>query len=216
MSLKSGLPVAAAPRLKKPSWKDPRLLLGMLLVLGSTAGTVALVGSADRTTDVYAVGTAIPVGTPVSAGDLTVVPVRLGDLSGAYIPVSEGIPEGAVASSLLRKGELVARTDLGTADRLDRKPVGLRIDDPLPAGTQAGSRVDVWAALPDDRNGFAEPRRILTAAEISELTVDESVLGANRSTLILVLVADRDLPGLLSAQSNQAEIAVVLNPSAGS
>ncbi|MDK1359535.1 hypothetical protein QNO00_04545 [Arthrobacter sp. zg-Y1219] len=206
----------SAPRLKKPSWKDPRLLLGIMLVLASTAGVVALVGSADQTTEVFVVDENIPVGSSVSAQDLAVVPVRLGDVAGSYLPAAEGIPENAVASGLLRKGELVARTDLGTADDLDRKPVGLRVDDILPSGTEAGSRVDVWVALPNERNGFKEPRQILTAAEISELTVDESVLGASRSTQLLVLVEDDDLAGLLSAQSNGAKIAVVLNPGAGS
>lgn len=206
----------SAPRLKKPSWKDPRLLLGIMLVLASTAGVVALVGSADQTTEVFVVDENIPVGSSVSAQDLAVVPVRLGDVSGSYLPAAEGIPENAVASGLLRKGELVARTDLGTADDLDRKPVGLRVDDILPSGTEAGSRVDVWVALPNERNGFKEPQQILTAAEISELTVDESVLGASRSTQLLVLVEDEDLAGLLSAQSNGAKIAVVLNPGAGS
>lgn len=207
---------ASAPRLKKPSWKDPRLLLGIVLVLASTAGVVALVGSADQTTEVFAVDEAIPLGTPVTAADFEVVPVRLGDVSASYLPAAEGIPENAVASSLLRKGELLSRADLGKADELDRKPVGLRIDDPLPAGTEAGSRVDVWVSLPDERNGFKEPKQILTAAEISELSIDESVLGANRATQLLVLVEDEDLASLLSAQSNGAEIAVVLNPAARS
>ena len=206
---------ASAPRLKKPSWKDPRLLLGILLVLASTAGVVALVGSADQTTEVFAVDEAIPLGTLVAAEDFAVVQVRLGDVSETYLPASEGIPENAVASSLLRKGELLSRADLGKADELDRKPVGLRVDDPLPAETEAGSRVDVWMSMPDERNGFKEPKQILTAAEISELTIDESVLGANRATQLMVLVEDGDLATLLSAQSNGAKIAVVLNPAAG-
>ena len=215
MSLGTNLQ-ASAPRLKKPSWRDPRLLLGILLVLASTAGVVALVGAADQTTQVFAVDETIPLGTPVTAEDFVAMPVRLGDVSASYLPVAEGIPERAVASSLLRKGELLARSDLGRADQLDRKPVGLRVQDPLPAGTQAGSRIDVWSAMPDDRNGFKEPKQILTAAEISELTIDESVLGANRATQILVLVEEDDLASLLSAQSNGAKIAVVLNPAAGS
>lgn len=207
---------APAPRLKKPSWKDPRLLLGILLVLASTAGVVALVGSADQTTEVFAVDKAIPLGTPVTEEDFAVASVRLGDREGSYLPVADGLPENAVASALLRKGELLSRSDLGTADQLDRKPMGLRVDDPLPAGTRAGSRVDVWSAMPNERNGFKEPQQILTAAEISELSIEESVLGANRATQILVLVEDEDLPALLSAQSNGAKISVVLNPSAGS
>lgn len=205
-----------APRLKKPSWRDPRLLLGLVLVLGSVAGVVALVDRADQTTDVYAAARNIPVGSTLSTDDLTVIRVRLGNLQETYLTPSTGIPKGAVATSLLREGELVSRADLGTPVDLFRKPVGLRIEDPLPSGTGPGARVDVWAATPDGRNGFGKPQMVLEAAEISELTVSESALGATRTTEILVLVEDPDLPALLGALANQAKITVVLNPAAGS
>ena len=51
------MPAAENPpgaRLSKPSWKDPRLLVGLLLVLASVAGVVALVDAADRTVEAYA------------------------------------------------------------------------------------------------------------------------------------------------------------------
>ncbi|MCC9203604.1 SAF domain-containing protein [Arthrobacter sp. zg-Y769] len=206
----------AAARLRKPSWRDPRLLLGILLVLGSVAGVVTLVDSADRTTEVYAAKRDIPPGTPVRAEDLHPIPVRLGNAEQLYLPVAAGIPENAVAGAALRAGELVAGSSLIEADSLDRKPVGLRVEDPLPASTDAGSRVDIWAAMPNARNGFDEPEQLIEAAEISELTVTESALGASRSTELLVLVDDSDLPLLLSALSNQAKITVVHNPSPGS
>ena len=47
---------ATAARLKRPSWKDPRLLVGILLVLVSVAGVGFLVGRADRTGEVLAAG----------------------------------------------------------------------------------------------------------------------------------------------------------------
>ncbi|WP_146361426.1 hypothetical protein [Arthrobacter yangruifuii] len=205
----------SAARLRKPSWRDPRLLLGILLVLGSVAGVVTLVDSADRTTEVYAVSRDVPPGTPLRAGDLLAVPVRLGSAEELYLPVASGIPENSVAGAALRKGELVARSSLVEPDQLDRKPVGLRIEDPLPASTEAGSRVDIWAAMPNARNGFAEPKQLIESAEISELAVTESALGATRSTELLVLVDDTDLPLLLSALSNQAKITVVHNPTPG-
>ncbi len=58
---------AAGVRLKKPSWKDPRLLLGFLLVLASVAGVVSLVGAADQTTEVYAAKGPIAVGEKLTA-----------------------------------------------------------------------------------------------------------------------------------------------------
>ncbi|MDM7989820.1 SAF domain-containing protein [Arthrobacter sp. zg-Y877] len=206
----------AAARLRKPSWRDPRLLLGILLVLGSVASVVALVDAADRTTEVYAAKRDIPPGTSLTAEDLLVVPVRLGNAEEFYFPVAAGLPRDAVAGAVLREGELVARSALVHPDALDRKPVGLRVEDPLPASTDAGSRVDIWAAMPNAVNGFDEPRQLIEAAEISEMAVTESALGTTRSTELLVLVEDADLPLLLSALSNQAKITVVHNPSPGS
>ena len=46
--MEQGSPTGTA-RLKAPSWKDPRLLIGILLVLLSVSGVVAVIGSADKT-----------------------------------------------------------------------------------------------------------------------------------------------------------------------
>lgn len=200
-------------RLRKPSWKDPRLLVGLLLVLASVAAVTALVGNADQTTDVYAARVEIPIGGEVTSGDLTIVAVRLADLQSAYFRVADGVPENLMATTLLRAGELVPQASLGTADALDRKPIGLTIDDPLPTGTSAGSRVDVWVSLEDEDGTFEPPTQLLEAAEISELRVSESALGGGSgSTLVHVLVGDEQLPELLDALLNEARIAIVLNP----
>lgn len=207
---------AEAPRLKKPSWRDPRLLIGVLLVLASTAGVIALLNSQNTTVQVYGARDDIPVGTLLTADDLIAVPVRLGDAAGSYLAVSGGVPEQGVALRLITQGELVPASAIGAADDLDRKPVGLTVEDPLPTGTAAGDRVDVWVSLRTDTNTYEEPQLLLEAAEISEVTVDESALGATASTLVQVLVDDETMPDLLDALSNDARIAVVLNPGAGS
>ncbi|WP_258069719.1 SAF domain-containing protein [Arthrobacter sp. SX1312] len=205
-----------APRLRKPSWRDPRLLIGLLLVLTSTAGVIALLDSQNTTAQVYSAREDIAVGSKLTEEDLVAVPVRLGDSSGAYLPVAGGIPDGAVATRLVTQGELVPAAAIGSADALDRKPVGLTVEDPLPSGTAAGDRVDVWVSLRSDTNSYEEPRLLLEAAEVAELTVGESALGASSSTLVQVLVGDDAMPELLGALSNEARIAVVLNPGAGS
>lgn len=213
MSLKTAAPAAPAQRLKKPSWKDPRLLLGVLLVLSSVAGVSALVTSQDRSVQVLAASREMPVGTVLQASDFDVVQVSLGGLEGTYMSASDPFPEDAVAGTIIRSGELLSRAALTEAEDLDRKPLGLDVQSPLPSGIRAGDRVDVWASLPNGQNGYGEPRRLLTAAEISELTVAESMIGTD-ATRLLVLVEDQDLPALLGALSNQAKIAVVPNPSA--
>src|SRR3954464_15273194 len=100
-------PSAPAARLKKPSWKDPRLLTGILLVLASVAGATALVSSADQTVPMLAAREQIAVGSALTAADFVVVDARLGDLEGAYLRAADPLPANAVATALLRPGELV-------------------------------------------------------------------------------------------------------------
>jgi hypothetical protein len=209
-------PPVEVQRLRKPSWRDPRLLIGLLLVLASTAGVIALIDSQNTTTEVYSAGQDLAVGAALTRENLVAVPVRLGESADAYLAVSEGVPAGAVATRLITRGELVPAGALGVADELDRKPVGLTVENPLPTGTAAGDRVDVWVSLRTDTNTYDEPRLLLEAAEVAELTVGESALGASASTLVHVLVGEDAMPELLDALSNDARIAVVLDPGAGS
>jgi hypothetical protein len=120
-----------------------------------------------------------------------------------------------VAVQRIGPDELVPRGSLGRPDALNRKPVAITIDEALPEQAAAGSRVDAWVALPDARNGFSEPKLLLPGAEIAEVTPGSTTLGSSRSTVVLVLVTDEQMPKLLGAQANKAKISVVWNPGGG-
>ncbi|WP_026264256.1 hypothetical protein [Arthrobacter sp. 135MFCol5.1] len=201
-----------AARLKRPSWRDPRLLVGVLLVLVSIAGVVFLVGSADRTTEVYAARDGIAVGERLTPENVVRAKVRLGDTEQHYIAVADGLPQDVVAMQRIGKDQLVPRSILGEVDRLDRKPVALTIDQTLPAQAVAGARVDVWVAQPDAKNGFSEPKLLLHGAEITEVATGSTALGSSKTTVLMVLVEDKQMPALLGAQANEAKISVVWNP----
>ena len=206
---------ATGARLKRPSWKDPRLLVGMLLVLASVAGVISLVGSADRTTEVYAARDSIAVGEKLTPDNVVRAKVRLGETEEQYVTVESGLPEGLVAVQRIGKNQLVPRESLGKVDALDRKPVAVTIGESLPPQAVAGTRVDVWVAMPDARNGFSEPKLLLPGAEIAQVTSESTTLGSSRNTVLMVLVADSQMPALLGAQANQAKISVVWNPGGG-
>jgi hypothetical protein len=207
---------ATAARLKRPSWRDPRLLIGILLVLVSVAGVVFLVNSADRTTEVYAARDGIGVGEALTAENVVRAKVRLGETEQHYIPVESGLPEGVVAVQRIAKDQLVPRASLGEVDQLDRKPVALTIDETLPSQAVEGARVDVWVAQPDAKNGYSEPKLLLSGAEIAEVTAGSTALGSTKTTVLMVLVEDSQMPALLGAQANEAKISVVWNPGGGS
>lgn len=202
-------------RLKPPSWKDPRLLVGMLLVLASVVGVISLVGSADQTTEVYAARDSIAVGEKLTTDNVVRAKVRLGETEEHYFTAEAGLPEGLVAVQRIGKNQLVPKESLATMDALDRKPVAVTIDEALPPQAVAGTRVDVWVALPDARNGFSEPKLLLPGAEIAQVTAGSTALGSSRSTVLMVLVEDTLMPAILGAQANDAKISVVWNPGGG-
>ncbi|MEV7573183.1 hypothetical protein AB0P28_08800 [Pseudarthrobacter sp. NPDC089323] len=206
---------ATAARLRRPSWKDPRLLVGILLVLVSVAGVVFLVNGADRTTEVYAARDGIAVGEQLTPENVVRAKVRLGETEQHYIPVESGLPEGMVAVQRIGKDQLVPRASLGEVDDLDRKPVAITVEGTLPSQAVAGARVDVWVAQPDAKNGFSEPKLLLPGAEIAEVAEGSSALGSTKTTVLMVLVEDGQMPALLGAQANDAKISVVWNPGGG-
>lgn len=203
---------ATAARLKRPSWKDPRLMVGILLVLTSVAGVVFLVGSADRTIEVYAARDGIAVGETLTPENVVRVKVRLGDAEQHYITASDGLPQGTVAVQRIAKDQLVPRASLGEVDQLNRKPVAIQVEQSLPSQAVPGARVDVWVAQPDAKNGFSEPKLVLPGAEIAEVTTGSTALGSSKTTVLMVLVEDGQMPALLGAQANEAKISVVWNP----
>ncbi|MDJ0316496.1 MULTISPECIES: SAF domain-containing protein [Arthrobacter] len=205
---------SSSARLTKPSWKDPRLMIGILLVLASVVSVVALVTSAGKTVPAYVATDVLVVGQKVTAESLTIVQVQLGDADGKYLDPNEVLDQGAVAIRMVPKGELVSRSSIGNTDALDRKPASVTIDEPLPKEVVVGSRVDVWVALPDERNGYQPPVLMLPGAEVAALNVSSSSLGSGKNMQLMVLVTDVQMPKFLGAVANKAKVAVVWNPGA--
>ena len=86
-----------ARRLRPPSWRDGRLVVGVLLILASVALGVRLVAAADQRVPVFAAARTLVPGERVEAADLARVDVTLGDAAGAYLPAEGG-------RNFLRKG----------------------------------------------------------------------------------------------------------------
>ncbi|WP_104089952.1 hypothetical protein [Arthrobacter sp. GMC3] len=201
-------------RIGAPSWKDPRLFVGILLVLASVASVVSLVGAAEKSIPMYVAKDAIMVGQPISVDSFEIVQVRLGDVDGKYMHPGISLPERPVAVRMVQEGELVARSSIGSTDALDRKPASVTVGEPLPKEVVVGSSVDVWVALPNERNGYDEPVLMLPGVEVAAVNATSSGLGAGKGTQLMVLVTDAQMPKFLGAIANKAKVSVVWNPGA--
>lgn len=209
---------APATRLRPPTWRDPRLAVGVLLVLGSVVLGTLVVRAADDTVGVYAAARTLTPGDPVTPADVAVVRVRLDEVDRRYVTPAadaDAVAAGdAVALRGVGEGELLPRAAVGGADLLARRPVGVPVTVPLPAGMRAGSLVDVWVARadPEVSGGFTEPERLAGAAEVAEVARSEGALGAGGASTVQVLLEEDGLRALLDALANDAEVSLVLVP----
>ncbi|PPK97831.1 hypothetical protein CLV92_103366 [Kineococcus xinjiangensis] len=206
-----------AARLRAPSWRDPRLLVGLVLVLGSVLVGARTVEAAQRTTPVWAAVAPLAVGQVVDAEDLRVVEVRLDPgIAGAYVPASTPPAADWVAVRPLAAGELLPRSGVGTGTELSVRPVSVP-QSSVPAGVAVGVQVDVWVTWGREADAGSAPRAepLLTGAEVSAVTGAAGSLGARRSTEVQVLVPQERLPDVLAALAAAEALILVPVPGTG-
>ena len=211
----AALPAPAAARLRRPTWRDPRLAFGLLLVAGSVALGTWAVTDAGHTVRVYAVATTLTPGDAVSPHDLVAVDVRLDNLD-LYYPVSADPPEGLVALRTVGEHELLARSAVGSAAELDYRSVAIPVTEALSSKVTAGSQVDLWliAPAPSGATDVAAPAPELLAdgLVVAELGERGSGLLAGGAPTVHVLAPSGDLPRVLAALAGGGEVAIVPVP----
>lgn len=160
---------AAPPaiRSRRPGWRNPRLLLGLLLVACSVVLGARVLAAADDSVGVWAVARDLPAGAAIDRGDLEQRSVRFPDAETAdgYLAARDDLPEGATLNRPVSGGELLPRSALAseTGPDLVEVPISVLSDD-LPATVRQGSTVDVWVTPKVSAVGDArvEAVRVLT------------------------------------------------------
>jgi hypothetical protein len=138
--------VASAPtprRVRPPRWLDLRLVLGVLLVLGSVLLGARVMSAADATVPVWAVADDLAAGTELAAEDLVSVDVRLDGAAAAYLAAGTR-PEGRTLARAVRAGELLPRSALEEPDELVQVALPVQAGY-VPPGLARGQLVDVYA-----------------------------------------------------------------------
>ena len=129
-------------RWRRPAWKDPRMAGGVVLVAAAVAMGAWAVDAAADTTRVYVLSQDVAPGADLTAdGVLTVVEAHPG--TDAYVEAGH-LPDGAVSTRSMRKGELLATAAVNSGREQDLRPVVLNVASNLPASTKVGDYVDLW------------------------------------------------------------------------
>jgi hypothetical protein len=133
--------------LQRPSWRDSRLIVGIVLVLLATALGAKAVASADDRVPRYAAATTLKPGDRLDAGTIVRVDVLLDDAVAAYL--SAQTPPPADSFVLREVRDERPRVSRWLAVGRVSEPVTVRVDGDSVAGLISGSVVDVWVSPRD-------------------------------------------------------------------
>lgn len=183
-------PAPSARRASRPGWRDPRILLGVLIVAASVLAGAALLGTGEETTTVWAVRKDLPAGARLSADVLQQRAVHFSDEADAARYLTGAVPAGRTLSRPVGDGELLPRAALG-GDARHLVEVPLRVDvDDVPATVREGSVVDVWVAPRDAAPGARQPaRRVLSDVVVVRLPRLGTSLAPETSRQVIVAVS---------------------------
>ena len=204
-----GAPVAS--RVRPPSWRDTRLLVGVVLVLASVALGARVVTLAADTEPYYAAARDLTPGDTIGAADVQVVQVRLDSAAGAHLSASQPLTEGLRVRRPVGSGELLPLAAVGDGSDLRVRPVAVPLSQPLPPSVAKGSVVDVWvgARTGEPSRPYAAPLLLAEDVTVAEVQEAESGMGATGAGHVQILVGEEALPSLLDSVANEDAVLVV-------
>lgn len=206
MSTGSGSP---ASRRARGRWLDPRLVIGLALVVLSVVGVLWVVAAADGGTNIYVARSALSPGDRITASDLIVRSVRLGDAAGHYLAPRDLDDEGVVVTRAVAAGDLVPASAVGTAagDRVTSVVVTQAAR--LSRAITPGAVVDVWSAAETSNGVFAVPTVLVASATIVRVIESDGIIAGNSAQSIEILVPRGRTARVLEAIANKDAISLV-------
>lgn len=214
----SALPTRTARRLVKPSWKDARLVVGVLLVLLAVViGSLAF-SAVDERVGMWAAKHTLTPGHAVSEEDFVRVDVQLGEAAPDYLRVDDRLPNGAIMDRLLEPGELVPKA--AVIDPTDKRvrEVPVRVDAIYLSNLAVGSRVTVYvperASEDDSSDETITYTPLVERATVSSLPeASRGVIGSGSGSSAVIVVPEDQVADLLSYDQKDTPVKLVLESS---
>ncbi len=187
---------------------DPRLIIGVVLVVASVAGVYAVVTSTDRSVLVLAAATTVSPGDRIYAEDLRPTSVRLGDASEHYL-VSGDVPaDGLLVTRSVAEGELVPRSAVGSSASIRFASIVVTVSVRLSKSIAPGAVVDVWAAAETEHGVYGPPTVLVGSATVVRVVESGGII-ADQGGGVEVLIPRARIARVLEAVANGDAISLV-------
>ncbi|WP_157155399.1 SAF domain-containing protein [Diaminobutyricimonas sp. LJ205] len=201
--------VAGRPSRPRTFWVDPRFLVGVVLVVASVVGVIAVIGAADSSVQVYAARAALAPGDRVDAEDLVTRSVRLGEARDRYLGPDELPDGGVVISRPVSAGELLPLSAVGQSSGARLAAVVVTTTGALSRAVTEGSSVDLWVTRPADAPDAAPPTVLVGAAHVVAIAEPDGLLAGEEGASVELLVPRSRLAGVLEAIAAEAALSLV-------
>lgn len=183
-------------------YRDPRLLVGLLLVAGSVLGVVGVVAAADEGVEVYSAPRLLTVGERIDAGDLELRRVSLGPEGGAYLAEGQLPEAGVVVSRSIGAGELVPLAAVGDVRGAFSTTIVVALATDLGGTVRAGDHLDLWSAPALEAGRFGAPTVLASGAQLVRTVAAEGIVSGAEAARVELLVPRREVARILHAVAN--------------
>ncbi len=212
------LATPSAKRLQKPSWRDSRLLIGILLALLATTVGAKVIAAADDRVAMYAAAQTLKPGDRLTADNLKPVDVQLGDAGRVYLSATAALAPDRFAVRQVPQGELVPLDAVGSQADVSVQPVTVVVDARSATSLKGGSVVDVWVSERDTsttQERYLEAKLALERVSVGALPPDQSrfaAAAAAASAAVQVLVPREKVQAVIAASDKRSRFTLVPVP----
>ena len=189
-------------------WKDPRLIIGIIVLLASIIACTQLIASARAGIQVYQSTRPIAQGEALGPHNTVIIDAR--PESTAYLPGGE-MPIEAQAAINLGAGELIARSAITTAAQENRRNIVIAVSDGLPDTVTPGTSLELWF-VPNPQIGSqetAKPSLVTREATLVKVLGESGILAGQGSLRIEVRLNATDISGILESAHGNGTLSAV-------
>ncbi len=196
-------------RVPRRVWFDPRLAIGIGLVIASVVGVYGIVHATDRSVLVYSTTSTLSPGDRVYKADLEVATVRLGDVGDRYLGEGDVPADGLLVTRAVSAGELLPVSAVGTAASVRVASVVVTVSGQLSSSVVPGTVVDVWSSAQTEDRHFGPPAVLVGSATVVRVLESSGLIADQRGGGVELLVPRDRIARVLEASADGDSISLV-------
>jgi len=188
---------------------DPRLAIGIGLVVASVVGVYGVVQATDRSVFVYSTTGVLSPGDRVYESDLGVTSVQLGDADDRYFRQGDVPSDGLVVTRTVLEGELLPVSAVGSAASIRVASVVVTVSGQLSRSIEPGAVVDVWSSAELEDRRFGPPAVLVGSATVVRVLESSGLIADRQGSGVELLVPKGKIARVLEAAADGNSIALI-------